>query len=476
MIPFPFADTPDRLALRWAGRPVTAGWLLEEARRIAVQLARHEVRPGDVVALWSPNSLDWVVSALGAWWAGATLAPLSARWTAHEVRRAIAPLSVKLVIQDAARPLEPLGVPVVTIDQLAGPPSAAEPPALAPDQVAALLFTSGSTGVPKAVELNWGALYAHARAVATALALGPADRWWLAMPLSHVGGLGALLRCGWSGAAAVLESKFEARRVLDEAARGQLTVASFVPTMLRAVLDELAGAPWPTGLRAAMLGGAPVPPALAERCPVALATYGLTEAGSTVTLVPPGADAETRKSCGYPLPGTRVRIVSPEGQALPAGEEGLIAVEGPGLMAGYRGREPALAPDGWLTTGDYGYLDAAGRLYVVARREDLIVSGGENVYPAEVEFALLEHPAIAAAAVVGAPHPRWGESPVAFVVAASGPQAPETLDAHLASRLASFKRPKAYTWLEALPLLANGKVDRAALKTRALAEKVALEW
>lgn len=469
MIPFPFADLPDRLALRWEGAAIAAGPLLQEAGRAAVSLREHGVRPGDVVALWSANSREWVVSALAVWWAGATLAPVSARWTAHEVTRALAPLAVRLVLHEEALPGHRLDLPVCDMKALGGPRFAMEPPGLMASAVATLLFTSGSTGVPKAVELTWGSLYAHALSVAGAIDLGPGDGWWLAMPLSHVGGLGAMLRCGWSGAAVVLERKFEAERVLEAAGRRELTIASFVPTMLQAVLDSLEGRELPQSLRLCMLGGAPVPPALVSRCPVALATYGLTEAGSTVTLVPPGADEATRLSCGVPLPGTEVRIVDEAGYPLKAGQEGLIAVRGPGLLAGYRGRTDGLSPEGWLVTGDFGYLDAAGRLYVVARREDLIVSGGENVYPTEVEFALLEHPAVAAAAVVGAPHPRWGESPVAFVVARTEPLPAGVLEAHLAERLASFKRPRAIAWIAALPLLANGKVDRAALKTRGTA-------
>jgi acyl-CoA synthetase (AMP-forming)/AMP-acid ligase II len=295
-----------------------------------------------------------------------------------------------------------------------------------------------------------------------------------------VGGLGVLLRCAWTGARAVLVTRFDPTAFTAQALAGEVTVASMVPTMLLAVLDELGEAPWPETLRTCMLGGAPVPPALVARCPAAIATYGLTEAASTVTVVPLQADAETRSSCGYPLPGTALRIVDDAGEPLPPGEVGLVSLKGPGVMRGYRHDAAAtgrvLDAQGWLSTGDYGFLDARGRLHLCARREDLIISGGENIYPAEVEFALADHPAIAAASVVGRAHPRWGEAPVAFLVAKGNRLSPEALDSHLETRLARFKRPRAIAWLEALPLLPNGKVDRAALKARAASEEHALEW
>jgi O-succinylbenzoic acid--CoA ligase len=478
----------DRPAIMTATETLGHATLHTRVEAAARRLAAHGLAPGATAALWDVNGPDWVVAAHAVWRCGATLLPLSTRWTDAEAGAALHRLAPTLVIGAAAfaARAEALGMRALTHEALrAGPQAEHLPDSPDPEAPMAVLLTSGTSGAPKAAALSWRAMAASADAVAQAIALAPDDRWWLGMPFYHVGGLSALLRCCHSGAAAVIAERFEPARTLEELSRQGVTVASFVPTMLQGLMAAKGDAPWPGALRLAMLGGAAAPAALLDACPFAVATYGLTEACSTVTLVRPDAAGKgTRKGsepsgpsrgplgksrlgAGTPVPGVAVRILGPSGEALGPGELGEIAVGGPTLMAGYVGDAAATRAalvDGWLRTGDHGMLDADGSLTVLGRRTDLIVSGGENVYPAEIEAALLAHPAVAAAAVVAVPHPRWGHSPFAFVVPA-GPPDEGALRAWLDERLARFKHPAGYAWLGALPLLGNGKIDRRALAT-----------
>jgi O-succinylbenzoic acid--CoA ligase len=510
MLPWPTREAADRFgdrpALMTATETLSHAVLHARVEAAARRLAAHGLAPGATAALWDTNGPDWVVAAHAVWRCGATLLPLSTRWTDAEAGVALQRLTPAFVLGSAAfaARAEGLGLRALTHEAWRHGPQAETlpqgphqgpegseswrgplPAAPDPDAPMALLLTSGTSGVPKAASLPWRAMAASADAVAQAIALSPDDRWWLGMPFFHVGGLSALLRCCRSGAAAVIAERFEPARTLDELSTQSVTVASFVPTMLQGLIAAKGDRPWPGALRLAMLGGAAAPAELLDACPFAVATYGLTEACSTVTLVRPDATGKgTRKgsepsgplrvplgasrlSAGTPVPGVEVRILGPAGDVLGPGEVGEIAVSGPTLMAGYVGDAAATRAalvDGWLRTGDHGRLAADGSLTVLGRRTDLIVSGGENVYPAEVESALLAHPSVAAAAVVAVPSPRWGQSPFAFVVR-RGALDEEALRGWLGDRLARFKHPAGYAWLGALPLLGNGKVDRRALAT-----------
>jgi O-succinylbenzoic acid--CoA ligase len=274
------------------------------------------------------------------------------------------------------------------------------------------------------------------------MALGDGERWLCPMPLSHVGGLMILYRSWIHGWDALLDPPpFDARRVAERLAAGEATMVSLVPTMLARVLD--AGLRNPPNLRAVLLGGGPVDPALAERAaaagvPVAQ-TYGMTEACSMVTVSEPG-DAAT---AGRPLPGVDVSLAG----------DGEILVEGPVVAGG-----------GVLRTGDLGHFDDEGRLSIVGRKADTIVSGGENVAPAEVEAVLLSHPAVAESGVFARPHPQWGEAVTARVVLRPGCELdPDSLRAFCAERLAPYKVPKTIEAADALPRTASGKLLRRNL-------------
>jgi O-succinylbenzoic acid--CoA ligase len=310
---------------------------------------------------------------------------------------------------------------------------------------AAILFTSGTTGTPRGAMLSYDALVASAAASAVNLGWRADDRWLACMPLAHVGGLSILTRCLAARACVVLEPRFDAPTLPELLVRHRVTLLSLVPTMLTRLLDEHPHWTPPLHLRAVLLGGAGSPARLlaraAERGLPVLTTYGLTEACSQVV------------TGGRALLGAELRV---------AGDEGRLQIRGPMLMSGYLG-EPPLAPGAWFDTGDLGEIDANGVLRVHARRTDLIVTGGENVYPAEVEDALATCPGIAAACVFGVADETWGQIVAALVVAGPGvTPARATLRAAVAERLAPHKRPRRIAFVDALPQTGAGKLDRAA--------------
>lgn len=317
------------------------------------------------------------------------------------------------------------------------------PPAGEP---ATILFTSGTTGAAKAARLALDNHLANARAACEVLGIDASSRFLSTLPLFHVGGLSIAFRCQLASATLLLHERFDAHAVARELCGGA-THASLVASTLARVLEVCSA--FPPSVRAVLVGGGPVPAPLLERArraglPV-LQTYGLTETASMATCERPG-DADG-KSAGPPMPGLEVRIAGAE-----------IEVRGAQVMRGYLGAAPVR---GWFATSDLGELDARGRLVVHARRTDLIVSGGENVYPAEVEAALLAHPAVREAAVLPAPDERWGQVGVAYV---AGAAAESELRAFLAGRLAKFKIPARFVAVEGLPRNAAGKVDRARLR------------
>ena len=336
---------------------------------------------------------------------------------------------------------------------------------------------SSSAGTPPSAASSTarsaqGASQTSARGHAALLGLGAGEGWLACLPLFHVGGISILVRCALAGAFAELHDRFDAERVCRSLASGRIGLVSLVPTLFARVLDAWGERPAPAGLRCALLGGAAAEPRLLERAralrfPVA-PTYGLTEAASQVATRPPH---EARAPLGAhlrALPGTELRIEAEDGAALAPGEVGEVCVRGGTLFTRYVGRPEATREalrGGWLHTGDLGRLDAEGGLEILDRRADLIVSGGENVYPAEVEAALLEHPAVHDAAVVGLPDEDWGARVHAIVEPREGAEVTATeLADHCRSRLQPYKIPKTYEFLPRLPRDEAGKVRRSELR------------
>jgi o-succinylbenzoate---CoA ligase len=414
-LPRAAARHPDRRAIN----ALTYAELDEAAAAAGRRLAARGVRAGDRVALALPPGEAFCVALHGCLRLGAVAVPVDTR-LAPEERVAIA--------RGAATVVDgPLDRGVQDREARLRGRHALEAPAV-------VVHTSGSAGAPKAVELTYGNWLWSALGSAAALGHDPEERWLCALPLSHVGGLSIVLRSAIAGTTALVHERFDAERVLAALRRRDgPTAISLVPTTLQRLLD--AGLREPPALRFALVGGAPVPAALVGRAaaagvPVAT-TYGLTEACSQVTTL------------GAPLFCTTVRLAS----------DGEILVSGPTVA-------PATGPV--LRTGDLGEWSADGALHVVGRKADTIVTGGENVAPAEVEAVLESHPAVAEAAVHARPDAEWGEAVVATVVLRSAADADE-LRAHCAARLAPYKVPKAVVFADVLPRTPSGKLRRAAL-------------
>jgi O-succinylbenzoic acid--CoA ligase len=398
------AKHPDRIAIEGPERSLTYAELRDAATaRAAAVRARR-------VALALPAGEDFVVALHACLLAGAAVVPIDLRLSGAEQAQRRA--SAEIDLED--------------------PPNA--------DVDVAVMHTSGTTATPKPVVLTQGNFLASALGSAVALGLDPGERWLCPMPLTHVGGLSIPIRSAIYATTAVLHGRFDTEAVLNDLMDPgrRITLVSLVPTMLARLLD--AGLERPATLRWALLGGGPIAPALLERAQAASVpvapTYGMTEACSQIA------------TFGWPLAGVEVRT---------AGDDEVL-VRGPIVSAG------ALAGDGWLHTGDLGRFDERGRLLITGRKADTIVSGGENVAPAEVEATLLEHPAVADAAVHPRTDPEWGEAVVATVVLRDGARAePEELRDYCAARLASFKVPKAVTFADQLPRTASGKLLRRQL-------------
>jgi len=413
---------PGHVALRADDGALTYAELDASATLAAQRLRALGVGPGDRVGIALPARRAFVQTLHGCLRLGAVAVPVDLRLSAAERR------------------LRTTGCAAVVGEPLAGLVEEGAPLALTHDldATAIVVHTSGTTAGPRAIELTYGNWLWSALGSAVALGVDPADRWLCTLPLSHVGGLSILVRSAIYATTVILHERFDA-----EAAAGELatraTLVSVVPTTLARLLD--AGLRHPPALRAALVGGAPIVPALLARAAAAgvptVSTYGLTEACSQVT------------TGGPPLFCTRVRL----------GPEREILVAGPTVAPG------AVAADGWLHTGDEGALDVEGNLTVTGRRGDTIITGGENVAPTEVEAVLAAHPAVAEAGVHGAPDAEWGQRVVATVVLRRGETASEEdLRGYCRIRLAGYKVPRVVRFAPELPKTVSGKLLRRSLE------------
>ncbi len=410
----------DRVALEGSGTRLDYQALFDRARAAAGALLERGVGAGDRVALALAGQ-ELVVALHGCLAIGAVAVPIDLRLREDEQQARTA------------------GAVTVVSEPLDGAPAPLRQ-AVALEEIATIMHTSGTAAAPRPVALSYDNWLWNAIGSALALGLDPQERWLCPMPLAHVGGLSVQLRSAIYATTVVLHDRFDTEAVLGalmDPARA-VTLVSLVPTMLARLLD--AGLREPPTLRWALLGGGPIAPALlvaARAAGVNVApSYGMTEACSQIA------------TNGLALLGTELRIA----------DDGEILVRGPSVARG------ALGDDGWLHTGDLGALDGRGRLTITGRKADRIVSGGENIAPAEVEAVLLEHPAVADAAVVGVPDPEWGEAVAAYVVLRAGMASDgEALRAHCARTLAGFKVPKAIRLVSGLPRGETGKLRRRDL-------------
>jgi O-succinylbenzoic acid--CoA ligase len=451
-------EAPDHPALIASGVTYSFAELAARAAGFRAWLVQQGIGPGQRVALRAQNSVDTVVAIHALIDLGATLVPIHPRLT---------PAEADVLLADAVPSLTLLAPEA---REIAAAPEPASHPASLP---LALIYTSGTTGRPKGAVLSRRAFLAAASASAENLGWSTNDRWLCAMPLCHVGGLSILTRCLLARRAVILEPRFDPDAVLAAIPRERATLLSVVPTMLQALLDRDAGNVL-SRLRAILVGGAGAPFALIEesarRGIPALTTYGLTEACSQVTVQRLRAPHRALRGSGVPLAGTEVRIARPDGSTAATGEVGRILVRGPTLMDGYyrgpdRDPDPTRDAEGFFDTGDLGERDAEGTLFVHTRRSDLIVTGGENVYPLEVEQRLEAVAGVRRALVFGVPDARWGQIVAAALELLPGASLDAVGEAAAAS-LAPHKRPRLACVVEALPLTGSGKLDRTRLVDR----------
>jgi O-succinylbenzoic acid--CoA ligase len=499
--------SPARLALAAGGEQLTFRELDRRASGVARRLAGLGIRPGDRVALLLRSGVPTVELVHGAGRVGAVLVPLNVRLAPAELAWQVADIRARLLLYDEANraavpPHSPTPSPsrgegeyegsplsrtergalcvlegegsflALSVEQFAALPEVDVPLRERIDLAAVhtIVYTSGTTGRPKGAMLTYGNHWWSAMGSALNLGLRDDDRWLAPLPLFHVGGLAILMRSVIYGIPALVHDGFDptaVNRAIDE---DGVTIVSVVSSMLRRMLDARAGRPYPPTLRHVLLGGGPTPLPLLEECrrrgvPV-VQTYGLTETASQAATLPPEDALRKPGSAGKPLLPTELRIER-DGRPVPIGEAGEIVVRGPTVTPGYADRPEETARalrGGWLYTGDIGRLDDDGYLYVLDRRSDLIISGGENVYPAEIEAVLAAHPAVAEAGVAGQDDARWGRVPVAFVALRPGAAAtPEELIAFCRERLARYKVPARVHVVDALPRNAAGKLLRHKL-------------
>lgn len=474
------AAQPDRPALIADERVWTYAELESLAGCWAAFLSAQGLAAGRVVAALLPNRVEYVFLIHALARLGITLSPLNTRLTPHELGDQLRQVNAALLIAceetetAARRAAEPMGTRVLLAEAVAHqaerlPPTPPQELALTATQ--AILFTSGTSGRPKGARLSFGNHFWSATASAFRLGILPSDRWLCPLPLYHVGGLAIVLRSCLYGTAAILQEGFEPGRTLELIERHRASLVSLVPTMLHRMLGAHPEHSLPESIRLALLGGAATSPELMQtaeqRNLPAAVSYGLTEACSQVATLLAPASYRKPGSVGRPLVFTEVQIRDVEDRPAPPGVYGEIVVRGPTVMQGYHNDPQATVQAlraGWLHTGDIGYLDDEGDLWLVQRRSDLIVSGGENIYPAEVEAALKAHPAVAEACVVGLPSAEWGQQVAAAVVLRPDLSVtPDELLAFTRQRLAGYKQPRRLRLVASLPQTASGKIHRAAV-------------
>ena len=491
---------PDKIALVDGHCRLSFGQLHARVARLAAALQQLGVQPGDCIAVLAHNSARYVETTLAVWWCGATLNPVNTRWSLAEITYALNDCAARvLLVDDAFTALAHDVVPQVAslcatvhlghaptpeglhsyeaLIDAATPVEDARPSA---DALAAILYTGGTTGFPKGVMLShhnfWSSSVGR-----TAEVPNPSDFVTLLIaPLFHVAGLGRLIGQLIVGGTCVTLPAFRPDTVLHTIQEEGITDMVMVPSMVQMLLDTPTfGQHDLSSLRRILWGAAPMALPLLERALAALPhvefihAYGMTETAASVSVHRIGQAPEERRgecirSAGRAGYATEIRVADPEGREVPIGDAGEILVRGPVVMVGYWGRPEETAQalhGGWLHTGDGGYMDAQGRLYVVDRLKDMIISGGENVYPAEVEEALGRHPAVATCAVIGVPSAKWGEAVHAVVVLREGAEATaEELRAHCRTRLGGYKCPESIEFRHSLPLSAAGKVLKSELR------------
>ncbi|NWK96246.1 fatty-acid--CoA ligase [Sphingobium lactosutens] len=492
-------ELPNAIATVDRGRRRTWAQVGDRIARLAGLLIDAGLRPGDRVALLAQNSDLYLDYMLGVWWAGGVLNPVNIRWTVDEIAFSLTDCTTSiLIVDDHFSPMIPAlraAAPTLRLILTTGPAApecvdyesalAAATPVTDRvrngEDLAAILYTGGTTGRPKGVMLTHRALTASAMSHAGSGECAPGACMMHTAPLFHVGAMAGVIAALLRRSRHVFVPAFEPEAVMGAIQHNGVTDVFLVPTMIQALLDHPR---FPdhdlSSIERLIYAASPISPALLDRTVAAMPragfvqAYGMTETSAIVTLLgpsdhDPAAYASGRvRSVGRATMSAELRIAAPDGCDMPPGEAGEILVRGESVMTGYWNRPQETADAlqaGWMHTGDLGRMDEAGYLYIMDRLKDMILTGGENVYSAEVEAALASHPSVQQCAVVARPDERWGEVVHAVLVIRPGHALdPQALTAHCRQSIAGYKCPRSFEQRTVMPLSAAGKILKATLR------------
>lgn len=466
--------TPKRLAIKANNEEVSFEQLYKRVKQRATILSKHGISENQHIAILMRNSVEMIETIHAVMALGAVAVMLNVRLSEQELAWQIDDVEAEYIIcnrefQKNVKVYKTIVCEELFIHHVEEILPSLSQVSFYSDKVATIMYTSGTTGNPKGVMQTYGNHWSSAISSALNLGLHVNDRWLLSVPLFHISGLSILMRSVIYGIGVVLHERFDAVEMNQAIMRDGVTIVSVVTTMLKQMIELLEKERYPESFRCMLVGGGPVPEKYLLECqekgiPV-YQSYGMTETASQVVTLTPEDSLVKIGSAGKPLFSNQIKIMK-NGQECQPNEEGEIFVKGPTITKGYWKKEEATdkaIKNGWLQTGDQGYIDEDGFLYVLDRRSDLIISGGENVYPAQIESVLLTHPNISDAGVIGVNDEKWGQSPHAFVVLKENVEIDE-IRAFCHERLAAYKVPKNFTFVEDLPRNASNKLLRRKLK------------
>jgi long-chain acyl-CoA synthetase len=476
------AQAPDAPAVADDDTDLNNAQFADAVRRASATLRERGIAAGDVVAIKLPNRTDFVVAMFAAWRLGAAVTPISPTLVPAEAAYQIEDAAAKVVVVDAPLDIDAPVEVLSTSELTAGHARAVvEPAEQRDDALALLIYTSGTTGRPKGVMLDHANLNAMCRMVIDAFKMTADDHSLLILPLFHVNGIVAgTLSPLVAGGRATIAGRFSPKTFFGQLERCGATYFSAVPTIYTMLSDLPAEVrPDTSSVRFAVCGAAPASVELLTKFETRygiplIEGYGLSE-GTCGSTVNPLEGKRKPGTVGLPLPGQKIRIVGPDGTDVAPGEAGEVLIQGPNVMRGYLNRAEETAKTlvgGWLHSGDVGRLDEDGYLILVDRAKDMIIRGGENIYPKEIETVVYQLPEIAEAAVVGRAHPVYGEEPVLFVSLNSGATiSADRIRERIQESLSKYKHPAEITILDDLPKNPVGKIDKPTLRKSVAANR-----
>lgn len=470
-------DNPDRIALRSDDHSISFAQLEKRIRHCAAKLGNAGVNANSRIAVVAENSILYATLIHATNRMGAMLVPINARYSDDMIKNCIRRSNCKLLLTDnedmsltGLSDFDHLSLTAVCQpDHHAATALSSSETSINLDHESTVMFTSGTGGEPKGVVLTYGNHYYSAIASNQNIQLQADDCWLAVLPFCHVGGYAVLDRTALAGCSAFIMSKFDPHRVNALIDDGIITHLSLVPTMLDSLLDERGERKMPAGLKAILIGGAPAARSLIDKAkslPI-MRTYGMTETSSQACTTPPNASFEKQRTSGRPLKHSEVAIL--DGCGLPVGDNqfGEIAVRGRILFKRYLGEDAgsSLDSNGWFHTGDVGHIDEDGYLCVSGRRDDMFISGGENIYPSEIESAALEFSGVSECAVIAVDDSDWGKRPILFVRWSNGAVRDcDLLGGHLRRQLPKFAMPDTILNVEEIPRKSIDKIDVERLR------------